>query len=329
MAPFILWFSCGPFVIEIDKDKDFGRNTIGDFLDDFLRQRFGPDSFERIVSCLQHGKKQAAVDGFNNEESGRFVLLIETRACHSSIKLSSVDTVIIFGSDWNPVNDVRALQKLTLDSQAEQITVFRLYSSFTLEEKVLILAKQGNNNVQNLAWSASHMLLMWGASHQFWTLDKFHSGCVMASEADILHKGSSLEDVTQDMLQIIFSNGKNTEPTSSSIISSVQQIGGVYRIESSLPGELQSEIDEGQPSIFWTKLLEGKHPEWKYICGSSQRNRKRVPHFQIEGAIGESVRKRRKVVPSPELGSVGKTISRGKEGKRLVLLLILLFHEIC
>ncbi|XP_024028326.1 helicase protein MOM1 isoform X1 [Morus notabilis] len=304
----------GSRVLILFQDKDFGRNTIGDFLDDFLRQRFGPDSFERIVSCLHHGKKQAAVDGFNNKESGRFVLLIETRACLSSIKLSSVDTVIIFGSDWNPVNDVRALQKLTLDSQAEQITVFRLYSSFTLEEKVLILAKQGNNNIQNLAWSASHMLLMWGASHQFWTLDKFHSGCVMASEADILLKGSSLEDVTQDMLQIIFSNGKNTEPTSSSIISSVQQIGGLYRIESSLPGELQSEIDEGQPSIFWTKLLEGKHPEWKYICGSSQRNRKRVPHFQIEGAIGESVRKRRKVVPSPELGSVGKTISRGKEG---------------
>lgn len=322
-------FSCGHFVTEIE--KDFGGDSIGNILDDFLGQRFGPESFERIVWGLHPTKRQGVLEEFNKKESGRFVLLIETRACLSSIKLSSVDTVIIYGSDWNPANDLRALQRMTLDSQAEQITVFRLYSPYTLEEKVLLLAKQEKNldcNLLNIGWVSSHLLLMCGACHQFRTLDKFHGDCVTASHADILFKSPSLEDVIPDMLQIISSNGKDTKLRSSSTILNVQQIGGAYRTESSLPGELQSEADEGQPSIFWTKLLEGKHPRWNYIPESSQRNRKKVQHFEIECTSEEAVRKRRKVVPSLDLGSVGKTISRHKEGKQLILHLILLFHEI-
>ncbi|KAK6936069.1 Zinc finger, PHD-finger [Dillenia turbinata] len=103
--------------------------SIGDILDDFIRQRFGPDSYERVDGVgIVASKRQAALNRFNQKESGRFVFLLENRACLPSIKLSSVDSIIIYGSDLNPVNDLRGIQKIRIDSQFEQIKIFRLYT---------------------------------------------------------------------------------------------------------------------------------------------------------------------------------------------------------
>lgn len=77
---------------------------MGDILDDFIRQRFGADSYERVDGGVIPSKKQSALNKFNNEKN-RFIFLLETRACLSSIRLSEVGTVIIFGSDWSPMND--------------------------------------------------------------------------------------------------------------------------------------------------------------------------------------------------------------------------------
>ncbi|PON42607.1 histone H3-K9 methyltransferase [Parasponia andersonii] len=305
--------------------QDFGKDNIGYVLEDLLIQKFGENSYERVDHGLTPAKKNTALNNFNRER-GRFVFLIETRACLSSIKLSSVDTVIIYASDWNPLIDVRALQKITLDSKPEQVTVFRLYSPYTLEEKVLILAKQGkflDSKLENISLAISHMLLMWGASHQFKTLDEFHAEGLTASPAKSLSKEPSLEDIIQDFLQILSSNGKDS---GSSTILNVPQVGGVYHSESPLFGELRSEVmDKVQPHLFWTQLLGGKHPQWKYISGSSQRNRKRV-HYSEESAKNtetesdEAVKKRKKLInskvapPTIELGSAAKPISGCRVG---------------
>jgi hypothetical protein len=103
---------------------------------------------------------------------------MDSRACVPSIKLSSVDAVIIYNSDWNPVNDLRALQRIRIESQSEHVPIFRLYSSCTVEEKSLILAKHDqilDSNIQNISPSLSHCLLSWGASFLFNRLDKFQN----------------------------------------------------------------------------------------------------------------------------------------------------------
>lgn len=72
-------------------------------MDDFLRQRFGENSYERIDACLPPAKKQEALNKFNNKGGEQFVLLLEHRACSSSIKLSSMDIVFIFDTEFNPL----------------------------------------------------------------------------------------------------------------------------------------------------------------------------------------------------------------------------------
>jgi len=89
---------------------------MGDILDDFVRQRFGYESYERVERGLLLQKKQTAINMFTDKTKGRFIFLIDSRACGPSIKLSSVDAIIIYSSDWNPMNDLRALQKVSMES---------------------------------------------------------------------------------------------------------------------------------------------------------------------------------------------------------------------
>ncbi|XP_034930113.1 uncharacterized protein [Populus alba] len=280
-----------------------GKDNIGDILDDFVRQRFGQGSYERVDEHVLPSRKQSALKFFNNHQEGRFVFLLETRACSSSIKLSSVDTVIIFASDWNPMTDIRSLQKITLHSQFDQINIFRLYSSCTVEEKVLIIARQDKtleSSLHSISQVVCHMLLMWGASYLFEKLSEFHCGNDTASSGNTLFEQSHLKDVIQEFRTIIIQKGKDNTP-SNSIILKVKQNQGRYTTNFPLHGERKIQLlDEELPHIFWKKLLKGKQPEWKYSSGLSQRNRKRVQYADdiqknpvVEG--DEVVKKRNKV----------------------------------
>ncbi|KAK8584570.1 hypothetical protein V6N13_138528 [Hibiscus sabdariffa] len=288
-----------------------GRDLMGDILDDFLRQRFGIDCYERVDNGVIPSKKQSALNRFNNERE-RFVFLLETRACLPSIKLPAVGTVIIFGSDWSPANDLRALQKITLDSQFEQIKIFRLYSSFTVEEKLLILSKQDktiDNNIENISPSTSHMLLKWGASYLFSQLEKFHD--ISTLDANTLSQKSHLKDVIHEFLTLLHQTGID-DTSKLSLILQAKQIQGTYRTEMPLFGEQKIQVvNEDAPHTFWTKLLEGKCPRWKYSTSTSQRNRKRVQYFdelrkRPEAGSAEVAKRRKKFVsdgndhPSPK-----------------------------
>ncbi|XP_039052333.1 helicase protein MOM1-like [Hibiscus syriacus] len=274
-----------------------GRDLIGDILDDFLHQRFGVASYERVDNSVVPSKKQSALNRFNNERE-RFVFLLESRACHYSIKLSAVGTVIIFGSDWNPVNDIRSLQRINLDSQFEQIKVFRLYSSFTMEEKLLILSKQVktiDSNIENISPGTSHMLLKWGASYLFSQLENFHD--ISTLDASTLSQQSHLKDVIQEFITILLQTGID-DTSKLSLILQAKQNQGTYRTEMPLFGEQEIQVmNEDSAHTFWTKLLERKCPRWKYSISTSQRNRKRVQYFdesQGTQAEGAEVGKRRK-----------------------------------
>ncbi|KAK4419209.1 Helicase protein MOM1 [Sesamum alatum] len=71
-----------------------GPISTGDILDDIIHEKFGKDSFVRISEGISRSKRRAALKTFNDKGSGRFVCLMETRACLPSIKLASIDTVI-------------------------------------------------------------------------------------------------------------------------------------------------------------------------------------------------------------------------------------------
>lgn len=256
-----------------------GMCSIGDILDDFLRQRFGADSYERVDSGLSGSKKQTSLKNFNNKENGRFVFLIENRACLPSIRLSSVDAVIIFSSDWNPASDLRALQRMSIDSNFGRVKIFRLYSVFTVEEKALILAKQDtalDSSIRNVSCGISRSLLSWGASYLFSKLDQFHgSESPMISSVNFFEK-PILNEVVEELLTHLSQNNGEQATASCSIISKCQHNGAGYSRDAVLLGEKEfSCFSEEPPHIFWSKLLDGRNPRWVYRVEKSVRDRRR------------------------------------------------------
>ncbi|KAE9585450.1 hypothetical protein Lal_00018220 [Lupinus albus] len=275
--------SRGLRVIILFQSTASGSASIGDILDDVLCQRFGKDCYVRYDRLYRPSMKQTALDTFNDRESGKFVFLIENRACLPSVKLSSVDTVILFDSDWDPHNDLRALHKMSISSQRTKVTVFRLYSPFTVEERVLILAKEGitlDSDMQLITQSTFLNLLKWGVSYLFNKLDDLHCSGSSVSAADISTDESLLNDVIGELLsRLVYSSG-DTDCHEWSFIFRAQLNGGEFGKNILLPGERVMKKSDNGPHIFsWSDLLNGRHPRWNFLSVSSQRTRKTVKYF--------------------------------------------------
>lgn len=71
-----------------------------------------------------------------------FVFLLSTRAGGVGLNLTAADTVIFFDSDWNPTQDLQAMDRAHRLGQERPVTVYRLLSLGTIEERMLIRAQQ-------------------------------------------------------------------------------------------------------------------------------------------------------------------------------------------
>ncbi len=73
---------------------------------------------------------------FNSDESINCFLL-STRAAGTGLNLVGADTVIFYDHDWNPANDAQAMDRAYRIGQTRNVTVYKLVSRGTLEEKIL------------------------------------------------------------------------------------------------------------------------------------------------------------------------------------------------
>ena len=83
---------------------------------------------------------------FNEPGSAYFAFLLSTRAGGLGLNLQSADTVILFDSDWNPQMDLQAMARAHRIGQDKQVTVYKLITSGTVEERVLGL-QQGKRKL--------------------------------------------------------------------------------------------------------------------------------------------------------------------------------------
>jgi chromatin-remodeling ATPase INO80 len=65
-----------------------------------------------------------------------FIFLLSTRAGGLGINLTAADTVIFYDSDWNPTIDSQAMDRAHRLGQTRQVTVYRLITKGTIEERI-------------------------------------------------------------------------------------------------------------------------------------------------------------------------------------------------
>merc|ERR1712230_352907 len=71
-----------------------------------------------------------------------FIFLLSTRAGGLGINLTAADTVIFYDSDWNPTIDSQAMDRAHRLGQTKQVTVYRMITRGTIEERIRKRAMQ-------------------------------------------------------------------------------------------------------------------------------------------------------------------------------------------
>lgn len=114
--------------------------TMLDVIEDWAR--FRDISTCRIDGSTPQEVRQNLVDNFNQPDSEYRLFLLSTRAGGQGINLMGADTVIIFDSDWNPQQDLQAMDRVHRIGQENNVLVFRFITGETIEETLLAKARE-------------------------------------------------------------------------------------------------------------------------------------------------------------------------------------------
>lgn len=123
-----------------------------DLLEDFLTYR--QHKHIRLDGSSSLSDRRDLVSDFQSKED-IFVFLLSTRAGGLGINLTAADTVIFYDSDWNPTTDAQAMDRAHRLGQTRQVTVYRLITKGTIEERILKRARQ-KHTIQSIVIAGSN-----------------------------------------------------------------------------------------------------------------------------------------------------------------------------
>lgn len=90
----------------------------------------------RLDGSTPPNRRTILVDEFNSNPAIH-CFLISTKAGGVGLNLTGADTVIFYDHDWNPANDNQAQDRAYRIGQTKPVTVYKLVSKGTIEEKIL------------------------------------------------------------------------------------------------------------------------------------------------------------------------------------------------
>ncbi|KAI5073192.1 hypothetical protein GOP47_0011205 [Adiantum capillus-veneris] len=297
-----------------------GKVSLMDVLDDYMRQQFGIDSYERLDGGVEKSKKSAAVQRFNALTSKCFVFLLDRRACGSAIKLRSVNCIVIFDSDWNPQTDIQSLLRMYSPGELEDMRICRFYCTHTVEERVLISARRHSDldsNHHNFTLALCQKLLRWGASKNFELFDTFSRDKVKPTD-EVMYSAAMIDHFL----------GKGD-------VQSLDELCAVNSLwETALFPRRANEYSKGLPLFeekneelaeeerisateFWSDLLKDRQVEAPDVQVRELRTRKRVQYHEDSFDVSntshasaeeeeESRRKKRKVAEVSDFSTVAR-----------------------
>ncbi|KNG46781.1 iswi chromatin-remodeling complex atpase isw2 [Stemphylium lycopersici] len=98
-------------------------------------------NYSRIDGSVAQTDRQDQILAFNKPSSGAEeaadIFILSTRAGGQGINLAAADTVILFDSDWNPQQDLQAMDRAHRIGQTRNVIVYRFATRNTVEQKLL------------------------------------------------------------------------------------------------------------------------------------------------------------------------------------------------
>ncbi|KAI1265244.1 SNF2 family N-terminal domain-containing protein [Xylariaceae sp. FL1019] len=105
-----------------------------DVLEKFV-QKLGDINYLRMDGKTPIKMRQKLVDEFN-QDSAIDLFLLTTKVGGLGVNLTGANRVIIYDPDWNPSTDVQARERAWRLGQKKDVTIFRLMTAGTIEEKI-------------------------------------------------------------------------------------------------------------------------------------------------------------------------------------------------
>jgi DNA excision repair protein ERCC-6 len=105
-----------------------------DIIEAFVR-RLDNIKYLRMDGKTPVKQRQALVDQFN-KDAEIDIFLLTTKVGGLGVNLTSANRVIIFDPDWNPSTDVQARERAWRLGQKREVTIYRLMTAGTIEEKI-------------------------------------------------------------------------------------------------------------------------------------------------------------------------------------------------
>ncbi|KAI0165925.1 putative DNA repair and recombination protein RAD26 [Xylariaceae sp. FL1272] len=105
-----------------------------DILEQFV-QNLGGINYLRMDGKTPIKLRQKLVDEFN-QDTNMDLFLLTTKVGGLGVNLTGANRVIIYDPDWNPSTDVQARERAWRLGQKKDVTIFRLMTAGTIEEKI-------------------------------------------------------------------------------------------------------------------------------------------------------------------------------------------------
>ncbi|KAF7682867.1 TATA-binding protein-associated factor MOT1 [Astathelohania contejeani] len=100
-----------------------------------IKEKFPSLLFDKLDGSTKD--RSAVVRSFNTTATS--ILFLTTQVGGLGLNLSTADTVIFYEHDWNPFNDLQAMDRAHRIGQKSTVNVYRLICKNTIEEKVMNL----------------------------------------------------------------------------------------------------------------------------------------------------------------------------------------------
>ncbi|XP_015767134.1 PREDICTED: DNA helicase INO80-like [Acropora digitifera] len=123
-----------------------------DLLEEYMTYR--KHKYMRLDGSSKISDRRDMVADFQSN-ADIFVFLLSTRAGGLGINLTAADTVIFYDSDWNPTVDQQAMDRAHRLGQTRQVTVYRLVTKGSIEERILQRAKE-KSEIQKMVISGGN-----------------------------------------------------------------------------------------------------------------------------------------------------------------------------
>ncbi|KAB5581723.1 hypothetical protein PHYPO_G00179000 [Pangasianodon hypophthalmus] len=123
-----LWFKQGQRVLLFTQSRQ-----MLEILEVFVREN--GYTYLKMDGTTTIASRQPLITQYN-ESKDIFIFLLTTKVGGLGINLTGANRVIIYDPDWNPSTDTQARERAWRIGQKQQVTVYRLLTAGTIEEKI-------------------------------------------------------------------------------------------------------------------------------------------------------------------------------------------------